>query len=33
VATASALDVLRAEPFGAIDLDLSLLWDEAIEGE
>jgi Uma2 family endonuclease len=33
VATASALDVLRAEPFGAIDLDLSLLRDEAIEGE
>lgn len=27
LATASALDTVRAEPFDAIELDLSLLWD------
>jgi Uma2 family endonuclease len=28
VSTASGVDVARAEPFDALDLDLSLLWDE-----
>ncbi len=33
VSSSSGLAVLRAEPFDAIELDLSLLWEEPLPGE